>query len=81
MASTNCSRDLSYKGCYDSNDAFFVTFALISSSYLSIQSILSLVVKMLGRCLEQKLLDKLDRLRGDIPRAKYLSRLVERLVE
>ena len=31
--------------------------------------------------MEQKVFEKLDRLRGDIPRAKYLSRIIERLEE
>jgi hypothetical protein len=31
--------------------------------------------------LKEKVLIKLDRLRGDIPRAKFLSRLVDKLPE
>ena len=38
-----------------------------------------MVVKMFGCCMERKVLDKLDRIRGDIPRAKFLSRLVEKI--
>jgi hypothetical protein len=29
--------------------------------------------------MEQKVLEKLDSIRGDIPRAKFLSRLIEKL--
>jgi len=40
-----------------------------------------MVVKIFGCCMEEKTLKKLDRIRGDIPRAKFLSRLVEKLPE
>jgi hypothetical protein len=40
-----------------------------------------MVVKMFGCCLEEKVLEKLDRIRGDIPRAKFLSRMIEKLPE
>ena len=40
-----------------------------------------MVVKVFGCCMERKVLEKLDVLRGDIPRAKFLSRLVEKLQE
>jgi len=40
-----------------------------------------MVVKIFGCCMEQKILDNVDRLRGDISRAKFLSRLIEKLPE
>jgi len=40
-----------------------------------------MVVKIFGCCLPEEVLKKLDRIRGDIPRAKFLSRLIEKLEE
>jgi hypothetical protein len=40
-----------------------------------------MVVKMFGCCMEVKVLEDMDRLRGDIPRSRYIQRLVEKALK
>jgi hypothetical protein len=46
-----------------------------------INTITIMTVKMFGGCLPKEVLKKLDRIRGDIPRSRFLCRLIERLEE
>jgi hypothetical protein len=40
-----------------------------------------MVVKIFGVSLQPEILEKLDSIRGDIPRSRYLSRLVEQALK
>ena len=40
---------------------------------------ISMVVKVFGCSMEVKVLEKLDKIHGDIPSAEFLSRLIEKL--
>jgi hypothetical protein len=40
-----------------------------------------MVVKMFGCCMAVKVLEEMDRLRGDIPRSRYIQRLVEKTLK
>ena len=66
MASVYSKEDLSFKGC-----------ALVPITNLI--NAISMVVKVFGCSMEVKVLEKLDKIRGDIPRAKFKSQMTEKL--
>jgi hypothetical protein len=57
----------------------FIVFVLVLN--INLANAINVTIKIFGCCLEEKVLRKLDTLRGDIPRAKFLSRLIEKIEE